>query len=209
MRYSPREELLHTTTHGLGLALASVGSIVLLVRAVGRVDLWSIAGVVVFAATLCAAYLASTLYHAADSASSSKAALRVFDHIAIYLLIAGTYTPFALIPLRGIFGYSLLGLIWGLAAVGIAFRLRLRQFPAAPLGLYLLMGWMALVALQPLAESLDLTAVILFVLGGLAYFVGVAFFLWRALPFNHTVWHLWVMLGSGLHYFAVLHSAVR
>lgn len=207
MLYTRHEELLHALTHGMGLALAAVGSVALVLRIFDQQDPWSALALGVFALTLCLAYFSSTCYHAA-SERKTKASLRALDHVAIYLLIAGTYTPLALIPLRGAVGFGLAAFVWVVAALGILLRLRVgERFQGAALWLYLAMGWSAVLALGPLTQRLDDSGLALVVLGGAAYSVGVVFYAWRRLPYNHLVWHLFVMLGSGLHYFAMLRLA--
>ena len=167
-------------------------------------------GFSVFGATLVLLYTASTLYHALP-ASSAKRIFRVLDHAAIYLLIAGTYTPFTLGALRGAWGWTLLGTVWGLAAVGVTLKascgLRAPRWSAA---LYIFMGWMVLVAFRPLTAHVAIAGVLWLLAGGLFYTVGVVFFAWERLRYTHTVWHLFVLAGSGCHYAAVLwYSAPR
>ena len=160
----------------------------------------------IFGASLVILYLASTLYHGIQH-PKAKEILRIVDHSAIYLLIAGTYTPFTLLNLQGAWGWSLFGVVWGLAFLGIALRLSpLRRFSSLRLILYITMGWAAAVAIKPLAASVPPGALILIVTGGLMYTVGIIFYLWRRLPYHHAIWHLFVLSGSILHYSAVFLS---
>ena len=161
-------------------------------------------GCVVFGATLVVLYATSTLYHAVPH-PRAKGVLRTLDHSAIFLLIAGTYTPFTLVSLRGPWGWSLFGVVWGLAVAGIALRLALPRRPTALfVALYLAMGWCVVIAAKPLVAAVPPAGIALLAAGGLAYSGGVAFYLWRRLPYHHAVWHAFVLAGSAFHYAAVL-----
>jgi hemolysin III len=200
---SPREEAANSLVHGLGAVLAVAGLAVLAVAA-SRRGTAAVVGCVVFGATLVLLYATSTLYHAVPH-GRAKAALRVLDHSAIFLLIAGTYTPFTLVSLRGPWGWSLFGIVWGLAAAGIALRLALKRRPTALfVTLYVAMGWCVVVALRPLLAAVPGAGVALLAAGGLAYSAGVAFYLWQRLPYHHAIWHAFVLAGSALHFAAVL-----
>ena len=203
-RQSRREEVANSLTHGLGLLLASAGLAVLVVTSSRSGAARTVVGCVVFGAALVALYATSTLYHAAQG-PRAKRVLRALDHSAIFLLIAGTYTPFTLVSLRGPWGWSLFGVVWGLAVAGITLRLALRRRPTALfVALYLAMGWSAVVAAKPLLAAVPPGAIVLLAVGGLAYSGGVAFYLWRRLPYHHAVWHAFVLAGSAFHYAAVL-----
>jgi hemolysin III len=203
-RYSRREELANSLTHGAGLALALAGLAVLLAYAGALGTAWHVVGCGVYGATLVALYAASTLYHSI-STPRAKAALRACDHAAIFLLIAGTYTPFALVNLRGAWGWALLAVIWGLAALGIALRRVLaRQSARVRAAPYLAMGWVAVVAVEPLRAAVAPGGLALLLAGGLAYTGGAAFYLWRRLPYHHAVWHVFVLAGGACHFCAVL-----
>jgi len=205
------EEIANSVTHGAGL-LASIAVVpVLVLTAVGRRDPWQIVGGAVFGATLVLLYLASTLYHALP-AGRAKAVLRVVDHAAIYLLIAGTYTPFTLGALRGPWGWALLGTIWGLALLGIAAKCTLGfRFPRLSTLLYLAMGWLVLIGLQPLVARVAPAGIAWLVAGGLCYTGGVVFYAMDGrLRYSHALWHVFVMAGSVCHVLAVLwHAAPR
>lgn len=203
-RYSLREEIANGITHGVGAVLAVVALAVLVGFSAVRGDAWLVAACSMFGGTMILAYTASTLYHAIPLARA-KAVLRVLDHAAIFLLIAGTYTPFMLGSLRGPLGWTLLGAVWTVAAVGIALRLWLKECRHGfMLALYLAMGWAAVLAIEPMAARLGTGGLVLLAAGGAAYSIGVPFYLWDKLPFNHAIWHGFVLLGSGLHFFAVL-----
>ena len=189
---------------GWARCLAVVGLVVLALSASRHGTARSVVGCVVFGASLVLLYATSTLYHAVGN-PRAKAVLRVFDHSAIFLLIAGTYTPFTLVSLRGPWGSSLFLVVWGLAIAGIALRLALPRRPTALfVGLYLAMGWCVVVAAKPLLAAVAPGGIALLVAGGLAYSVGVVFYVWRRLPYHHAIWHGFVLAGSAFHYAAVL-----
>jgi hemolysin III len=205
---TPGEEIANSLTHGLGLALSIAGLTVLVTFAASRGDVWTVTGCAVFGVSLVLLYAASTLYHSLRSRRWRRV-LRVFDHAAIFLLIAGTYTPFTLVNLRGPWGWSMFWVVWGLAAAGIMLKLFFTgRFPIASTLIYLFMGWLVLVALKPLFGALPLSGLALLFAGGAAYSAGVAFYLWRRLPYHHALWHLFVLTGSVFHFFAVFCSVV-
>jgi hemolysin III len=202
------EELANSVTHGIGLVFSLVGFIFLLVLAVMRGSAWHITGCAIYGSTLVCLYTASTLYHGIQS-PHLKRALKVFDHSAIYLLIAGTYTPFLLVNLRGGWGWTLLSIVWTLAVAGIIFKFWfVDYFPILSTVVYLLMGWLALIAVKPLFGLVPTGGLIWLMAGGLAYTVGVVFYAWKRIPYNHVIWHAFVMTGSACHYFAVLYSVI-
>jgi len=205
------EEIANAITHGLGLAGAAIAAPLLVTAAVRRGDVWQIVGAAVFAATLLLMYLASTLYHACPGGrrAAAKQRLRTLDHAAIYLLIAGTYTPFLLGPLRGPWGWGLLAAEWSLALVGIAAKLRFGfRWPRLSTAVYVGMGWLAIVAVGPMLEEVGRRGVAWLLAGGLCYTGGVAFYAtdWR-LRYGHAVWHLFVAGGSACHVWAALRHA--
>ncbi len=203
-QYSLREEIAHSATHGLGSVLSVVGLFALVVTAERSGDVRHVVAAIVYGLTLVLLYLASTLYHSIPH-PRAKRILKVIDHSAIYLLIAGTYTPFTLISLRGGLGWTLFGLVWGLALLGIALKVAaIGRFRWLSIVLYLGMGWLAVVVLRPLVDAVSPAGVRLVFLGGVAYTLGVLFYTWRRLPYHHAVWHLFVLAGSVLHFFAVL-----
>jgi hemolysin III len=202
--YSVREEIAHSAIHGLGVLLSIAGLVALLLIAGRTGDPVSVVACGVYGLTLIFLYLVSTLYHSIPSLHA-KRVLRVIDHSAIYLLIAGTYTPFTLISLRGGWGWTLFGLIWGLALLGIALKIAaIGRFRWLSMVLYLGMGWLALVALGPLLRAISAGGMWLLFLGGISYTLGTVFYGWRRVPYHHAVWHAFVLAGSILHFFAVL-----
>ncbi|MFP4138600.1 MAG: PAQR family membrane homeostasis protein TrhA [Halomonas sp.] len=203
--FSLVEEWLHSISHGIGALLSLAGVIVLLVLAslATRVDPWKLAGLGLYGTSLVLLYAASTLYHGVRH-PRLKRRFQLLDHCAIYLLIAGTYTPFLLVNLRGPTGWTLFAMVWSLALGGIACRLLWpHRFAALRVGIYLLMGWLILFAGGEMAERLPAAGLALLVAGGLTYTLGVLFYAVRAIPFNHVIWHLFVLGGSACHYFAV------
>jgi hemolysin III len=203
-RYSVTEEIVHALTHGVGALLSLVGLAMLVAIAVRAGGLDRILAAGVFGLTLVTMFGVSTAYHAVP-ARRLKRWLRVMDHSAVYLLIAGTYTPFSVISLRGPWGWSLLAVIWSLALAGIMLKLRpVARVPGLSVVLYVAMGWLGVVAARPLFESVPPGGLVLLLLGGVTYTTGVLFFVWRRLPFNHAIWHLFVLAGSAFHFLAVL-----
>jgi hemolysin III len=201
------EEVANSVSHGVASLLAAAGLPVLIVSAARHGSAATIVGASVFGVTMVALYLASTLYHALPH-SRAKRVWRLIDHVAIFLLIAGTYTPFTLGVLRGTWGWTLLGLVWMLAVAGIWMKLLAGpSFPVLSVGLYLLMGWLAVIAAGPLLEHVPKPGLAWLVAGGLSYTGGVAFYAARRVPYAHFVWHLCVMAGSACHYVAVLFYA--
>ncbi|MBI1175488.1 MAG: hemolysin III family protein [Sideroxydans sp.] len=198
-------EKLNTYTHLVGSLLALGGSAVLIVLAALGGDAWKVVSFSIYGATLVLMYSSSTLYHNARQ-GKAKRILRMLDHNSIYLLIAGTYTPFALVSLRGAWGWSLFGVVWGLALVGILQEIWLvRKTRAASLVIYILMGWIAVVAVAPLAATLSWAGFAWIAAGGIAYTVGTIFYFHdEKFAHWHGIWHLFVLAGSALHYFAIL-----
>ena len=199
------EEMANSVSHGLGLMAALLATPFLIEHAVRRGDSGFIIGASVFAATMVLLYLSSTLYHALP-VGRAKRVFRVIEHSAIFLLIAGTYTPFTLGVLRGTLGWTLLGLVWGIAVAGVTLKaLNRLTHPVLTTGLYLLMGWLIVIAAEPLVATLPPSGLQWLVAGGLAYTVGVVFFAFGSqLPYGHFIWHLFVMAGTTCHYLAVL-----
>ena len=199
------EEIANSVSHGLGFLAALVAAPILIATTAETGKAMNVIGASVFAATMVILYCASTVYHAVAHAGA-KAFLRKLDHGAIYLLIAGTYTPFTLGALKGPLGWTLFGLVWSLAVVGVTLKAFDRiQHPLASLGLYLLMGWLCVIALGPLRERIPLQGLLLLAAGGFAYMAGVAFFATDSrVRYGHFVWHLFVLAGTGCHFFAVL-----
>ncbi len=205
VNYTRAEEMAHVATHVLGI-LASIAAIVALALVAESNDAgpWRMAGGVIFGASALLLFTTSVLYHSATS-PQLKPRLRLLDHSAIFLLIAGTYTPFALGVLGGAWGWTLFGLVWGLAVFGIAAKVTLGfRFHVSSTILYLVMGWIGVIAAKPLMESLTRTEIVWIVAGGLVYTAGVPFYLWKSRRFAHAIWHLFVLGGVACHFIAVL-----
>jgi hemolysin III len=202
------EEVAHSVTHGVGLLASVAGLVVLVVQAAATRDPWRITACAVYATTLVLLYGTSTLYHAL-SATRARRVFRVLDHSAIFLLIAGTYTPFALVSLRGPWGWSLLGIVWGLALLGITAKAVFgTRWPILSTALYVVMGWVVLVAVKPLVANVPPAAIAWLVAGGLAYTSGLVFYAWTRLRYSHAIWHLFVLAGSACHFVAVARYVV-
>ncbi|MCJ7500320.1 hemolysin III family protein [bacterium] len=203
-RYSLAEEVASSVTHGLGVVLSITALIILTTLAARSGDAWRVVSFSVYGSTLIMMYLASALYHSFQKPGVKKV-LRYLDHSAIYLLIAGTYTPFTLVSLRGPWGWTLFGLIWGLAAVGLLMTImgagRSRILASL---VYIGMGWLVVIAIKPLLETIPSGGITWLVAGGLSYTLGVVFYVWKKLPFNHAIWHLFVLGGSVCHFIAIL-----
>jgi len=206
---SIREEIANSISHGLGLVLALIALPILVLSAMRIGSTHFIVGAIVYGMTMVLLYLASTLYHSITH-EPAKRFFRLFDHSAIFLLIAGTYTPFTLGVLRGAWGWSLLVTIWSLAITGIVMKaLHGTRRPWISMVLYIVMGWLAIVAIKPIWELVPVPGILLILAGGLAYTSGLAFFAARRLRYNHFIWHLFVIAGTTCHFFAVLWYAAE
>jgi hemolysin III len=201
--YSPSEELASSIIHGIGIVLSIAGLAVLAAHAAPAGDARHIASVGVYGTTLILLYTASTLYHGVP-VERAKPLLRQLDHAAIFLLIAGTYTPFTLITLHGAWGWSLFAIVWTIALAGIYRVMKRIERKGVTIALYVGLGWIGLVALGPLVRNLPPGGLWLLFGGGVCYTLGVPFYLSQRIPFNHALWHLFVLAGSVLQFFAVL-----
>jgi len=199
------EEIANSISHGIGLIAALVATPFLVIAAIRRGEAGFIVGMSIFATTMVLLYLSSTIYHALPS-GKAKRVFRIIEHSAIFLLIAGTYTPFTLGVLRGAWGWTLFGLVWGIALIGVALKAFERMsHPIISTGLYLLMGWLIVIAANPMYDRVPVSGLLWLVAGGVAYTAGVAFFVADSrLRYGHFIWHLFVMAGTTCHYFAVL-----
>lgn len=206
---SSGEEIANAVSHGAGATAALVGAPFLIVAAVRHGGAANVVGATVFAVTAALLYLASTIYHSLPR-GRTKELFEVLDHGAIYLLIAGTYTPFTLGVLRGAMGWTLFGLIWGLAVFGVILKsVQGIRNPVFSTGLYIVMGWLILIAARPLWLHVPRPGLMLLASGGIAYTAGVAFYAAKRMPYGHMVWHLFVLTGTVCHYFAVLWYAAN
>ena len=202
--YSVAEEVANAITHGMGVVYSIAGLAVLTAFASIFGTVWHIVSCSIFGATQIILYGTSTLYHSIP-VPGAKAVFRRLDHSAIFLLIAGTYTPFLLVTLRGPWGWSLLCVVWGFAVAGIALQAKIIHLnPRVAVIPYIAMGWVIIVAIKPLVMSIAPGGLALVVAGGLAYTVGIPFYVWKRLPFHHAIWHGFVLAGSMLHFFAIL-----
>jgi hemolysin III len=202
--YSVREEIASSLIHGIGVGLAIAALVVMAVFSSMRGTVWHVVSCSIYGATLVLLFSASTLYHSIPW-PRVKRTLKILDHSAIYLLIAGTYTPFLLGPLKGPWGWSLFGVIWGLALGGVAFKLFFAgRFKLLSTLIYVGLGWIVVVAIRPLWHSLPLGGLLWLVAGGVFYTVGTVFYLGRRIPYNHAIWHVFVLAGSLCHFFSVL-----
>jgi hemolysin III len=207
-RYTLGEEIAHAVSHGIGALLSIAGLTVLVAYAALNGNAWHITSCSIYGATLIFLYTASTLYHGITQ-PKAKQVLQRIDHAAIFLLIAGTYTPFTLVNLRGAWGWTLFGLVWGLALLGVVLEtLVKRRIRWLSLTLYLGLGWLVLIAIKPLLASVATGGLVLLLAGGLCYSLGVIFYVWRRLAYHHAVWHLFVMAGSALHFFSIFYYVV-
>lgn len=205
---SRTEEVANSLTHALALALVVVGGPVLIVTALREGTATDVVAVSVFAAAMALMYGASAVYHALKP-GRAKHVFHVLDHAAIYLLIAGTYTPFTLGVLQGTWGWALFGVIWALAILGIALKLVAGfRWHKLSIAVYVAMGWIAIVAIKPLVDALPAAGLAWLLAGGLAYTAGVAFYVNKRLRYSHAVWHLFVVAGTACHYVAVLRYAL-
>ena len=198
-----REEVANSVTHGLGLLASIVGVVVLITLAAERGEAWHVVSAAVYGATLVSLYAASTLYHSLKG-TKARDVLRLLDHCAIYLLIAGTYTPITLVSLRGGWGWALFGAVWVLAVAGIFFKVfATGRFGYLSTVAYVLMGWICIIALKPILLLLSPGAIALLLAGGISYTAGTLFYSWERIPYSHAVWHLFVIAGSVCHYLAI------
>lgn len=201
--YTRLEERLNFLSHGVAALVSLVGTVVLVALAAGQSDLWKIVSFSIYGGSMTLLFLASTLYHSATSPNARRL-FKMLDHCAIFLLIAGTYTPFLLVNMRAGAGWALFAIIWGLAAMGIVLKLVYgHRFKALRVGIYLGMGWLIVFASGELAETVSDLGFWLIVAGGVVYTLGVVFYLFKRIPFNHAIWHLFVVGGSTCHFLAV------
>lgn len=199
-----KEEIVNAVTHGIGAALAIVGLVMLIIIAATKGTAWHVVSFTIFGSTTVLLYLASTMYHSV-SGERLKTLFRKFDHMAIYLLIAGTYTPFCLMVLHGYMRWTILGAVWGLALLGVVFKIFYTgKKELLSTLLYLGIGWIAVLAMKPLYTFMSTTGFILLIAGGLSYTLGTYFYTHHKIKYNHGIWHILVMAGTTFHYFAVL-----
>jgi len=203
---SKGEEIFNSVTHGIGILLSIAGLVLLVVYAATKGNAWHVVSFSIFGSTMVLVYLSSTLYHSFTNERLKNLFAR-FDHAAIFLLIAGTYTPFLLTTIRGTLGWVLFGIIWTVAIIGVIIRsIYLTRFRKLMMWLYLAMGWLFVVAIGPMMKNLPPISLLFLVLGGVMYSIGVIFYAWRNLKYGHGIWHLFVLAGSIMHFFSVIYS---
>ncbi len=201
--YTKREEIANSVSHGLGALLSAIGFVFLIVRALPLEDSWSVASVSIFGGTLFLAHLASTFYHAFLS-ERIKRVMQLLDHGAIYLLVAGTFTPLLLITLRSALGWLMFSLVWSFAFIGIIFKsLFINRFPKFGASTYVIMGFLSVFIMKSLYVNLPLAGFLWILIGGGIYLLGLIFLGWHSLPYNHMIWHLFVMGGSASHFIVI------
>jgi hemolysin III len=202
--FSKGEEITNAILHGIGAGLAIAALVVLVVFASIRGNVWHIVSFSVYGATLVILYMSSTLYHSFRQ-GKAKDVFEIFDHSSIYLLIAGSYTPLALVALRGPLGWTIFGIVWGISVVGIVFKaFWVKKFVILSTVLYLTMGWLIIIAIKPLMSFMTNAGIVFLVLGGVLYSLGTIFYVWRKIKYHHAIWHLFVLGGSICHFFTIL-----
>lgn len=207
-RYTLGEEIFNSISHGAGTLLALGGTAVLIVLSAIYSDAWAVVSTAIYGASLIILYTMSTLYHAITDETAKKF-FRIMDHNTIFFLIAGTYTPITLAVMGGALGWTLFGIVWGAAAVGIVFNsIDLEKFSKPSIVCYILMGWVVIFAIKPLIEATSPFFLTFLLLGGIFYTLGIIFYAIKKIKYFHSVWHLFTVAGSAFHYFAILHEIV-
>lgn len=206
--FSRREEILHAITHGIGAVLSVVGLVLLIVFASFSGNPWKIVSATIFGTTMLLMYLSSTIVHSLPQGKWKELFL-IFDHSSIYLFIAGTYTPFLFVSLKGTIGWVLFGVVWSIALVGIIFKMFFtRKFIILSTLLYIAMGWLIVFAWKPLTAVLPSPGIVLLVIGGIIYTVGAFFYVYKKIPYHHVIWHIFVLFGSAFHFFAIFYYVI-
>lgn len=201
--YTKKEEIANAITHGIGVLLSIIALVFLIRYSVDKGTVWHVVSFTIYGITMLVLYVSSTLLHSFPE-GKVKDILEVFDHSSIYLFIAGSYTPFLFVIVKGTIGWTLFGIVWGMAVCGIVFKMFfVKKFLFLSTLLYILMGWLIVLAWEPLTSVLSGGGLSLLVWGGILYTVGCVFYVWRGFPFHHAVWHLFVLAGSMLHFFSV------
>ncbi len=203
LQYDKKEEIVNSTIHGIGAALAIAALVVLVVFAANKGNAWQVVSFSIYGSSMILLYLASTFYHAFSN-PKVKSVFKVFDHASIYLLIAGTYTPFLLVNLRGPMGWSLFGIVWGLAVAGVVFKIFfIHRFNKISTLIYILMGWMIIVAMKEMVSAIAFSGIVWLFIGGLFYTVGTIFYLNKKMRYSHSIWHIFVLGGSISHFISI------
>lgn len=202
--YTQKEEIANAITHGIGVLLSIAALVLLILYSVQQGSAWYVVSATIYGVSMLLLYASSTLVHSFPE-GKVKDLFEIFDHSAIYIFIAGTYTPIMLLVVKGVLGWTLLGIVWGVAVVGVIFKaFFVKRFLYMSTILYIAMGWLIIIAWGPLTATLPSGGIQLLVAGGLLYTFGAVFYVWRGFPFHHAVWHIFVLAGSITHFFAVL-----
>lgn len=208
-RYSLGEEIFNSISHGAGALLAVAGTVILIVFSAIYSDAWAVVSSAIYGASLIILYTMSTLYHAITN-SKAKKFFRIMDHNTIFFLIAGTYTPITLVPLRGALGWVLFGIVWGAAVVGIVFNsINLEKFRKPSVVCYIMMGWVIIIAVRPMLSNVNEFSLWFLLIGGLFYTVGIIFYAVKKVKYFHSVWHLFTVAGSVFQFFSVLFMIIQ
>ena len=208
-RYSLGEEIFSAVTHGVGSMLSIAGTVVLIVLSAVYSDAWAVVSSCIFGASLIILYTVSTLYHSITNKRAKKF-FRIMDHNTIFFLIAGTYTPITLAILRGALGWTLFGIVWGAAIIGIVLNsIDLERFAKPSIVCYIAMGWVIIIAFKPLIAAVNTTSLVFLIVGGVFYTVGVIFYAIKKVKYFHSVWHIFTVAGSIFHYFSILLAIVK
>ena len=201
--YSPLEERINVTTHAAGLGLSIVALVLLITRAIRLGDIWLLVGFSIFGVSLCVLYTASTFYHNAKK-PELRSKLRIFDHASIYVLIAGTYTPYTIVTLHGLTGWVIFGISWGLAISGIILKLFFTgKYDFISTLMYIFMGWIIIFAIKPMSINLSSGGIFWLIAGGLSYTLGAVIYSIKKIKFNHAIFHIFVLIGSGCHFLSI------
>ena len=201
--YSPLEEKINVTTHAAGLVLSVIVLVLLVTRAIRQGNIWHIVSFSIFGVSLCVLYAASTFYHNSKE-PELRSKLRVFDHASIYVLIAGTYTPYTIVTLNGLTGWVIFGISWGLAISGIILKLFFTgKYDFISTLMYVFMGWIIVFAIKPLINNLALEGLFWLFAGGMAYTIGAILYSIKKIKFNHAIFHIFVLIGSGCHFLSI------
>ncbi|MBU5673116.1 PAQR family membrane homeostasis protein TrhA [Paenibacillus brevis] len=202
--YPRREEVANAITHGIGALLSVAALVLLIVFSSIKGTAWHVVSFTIYGVSMLLLYMSSTLVHSFKE-GKVKDLFEIFDHSSIYIYIAGTYTPFMLVAVRGPLGWSLFGIVWGIALFGVLFKAFFtKRFLFMSTIFYVVMGWLIVIAWGPLSAAIPATGITLLITGGLMYTLGTVFYVWRAFPYHHAVWHLFVLGGSVTHFFAIL-----
>ncbi|MGP4109274.1 PAQR family membrane homeostasis protein TrhA [Virgibacillus sp. L01] len=206
--FTKKEEIVHAITHGFGAILSIAGLVLLIIFASLNGNPWQIVSVSIFGTTMLIMYLSSTVVHSLPE-GKWKDIFQIFDHSSIYLFIAGTYTPFLLVHLRDELGWILFGTVWGIALIGVVFKIFfVKKFLVLSTLFYVLMGWLITLVWNPLTAIMDGTGMLLLIIGGLFYTLGAVFYIWRGFIYHHAIWHLFVLAGSVFHFFTVFYYVI-